>query len=104
MKKTIRERFLEVAKQYDGEIKEEENRLFIESKNKIRSYYESGEIHREEKVICKVGLWGNKLFADEKTCQILGGMLGVNYDNDILVFYLDKYGFNKKKYVQQSLF
>ena len=102
MRKSIRKQFKEIASGYKGEIKEDGERLFIENKNTITSYYQSGEIHRQEKVLCRVGIWGKSLFADEKTCQILGGMLGVDFSPDILIRYLEKYGFAKKDFVQIS--
>lgn len=103
MKQSIREQFREIASNYKGEIKEDGDRLWIENKNVITSYYEDGDIHRQERVLCKVGIWGKRLFADEKTCQILGGMLGVDFSPEDLIHYLKKYGFEEEK-VQQISF
>lgn len=102
MKKSIREQFKDIASGYKGEIKEDQDRLWIENKNVITSYYREGGICRQERVLCKVGIWGKSLFADEKTCAILGGMLGVGFSPDILVFYLKKYGFEEEKVKQIS--
>lgn len=103
MKTTIREQFKDIASGYKGEIKEEGDQLWIENKNLITSYYQSGEIHRQEKVLCKVGIYRNRsLFADEKTCSILGGMFGVDFSPEDLIHYLKKYGFEEEKVKQIS--
>ena len=102
MEKTIRNKFIEIASNYIGEIKEEGERIWIENKNKITSYYQSGEIHRQERVLCKVGLWGNSLFADEKTCAILGGAFGIDFSPDLLESYLKRYGFEEEEFKQMS--
>lgn len=102
MKKTIRNKFIEIASNYIGEIKEEDERIWIESKNVITSYYQSGEIHRQERVLCKVGIWKNGLFSEEKTCSILGDACLCDFEPDLLESYLKRYGFEEEEFKQMS--
>lgn len=102
MKKSIREQFKEIASNYKGDIKEDEDRLWIENKNVITSYYKEGGICRQERVLCKVGIWGKGLFAEEKTCSILGDALLCDFSPDVFIHYLKKYGFEEEKVKQIS--
>lgn len=81
-----------------GCIIETDSEIRIENKNLIRSYYVNGEVAVEKVVFCVVGvnLDRDRLFADEKTCEIIGGACGLEPTEENLNRYLDKYNFEKQ--------
>ena len=82
------ETFKEICSKYNGTFKDSEwNAVVFQNKNELEG----------RKVECLVCLdKSGKLGAEEKTCSILGGCAGCEWDEETLVHLLERYGFTRK--------
>ena len=102
-----RQEFKEICKHWKGIIKENDKEIWLESVNLLTGYYENGEIWKQKKALCKVGI--DELgyaFSDESCGDIIGGTWGYpatagHFDRK---FKLYKYEYIAKPFEQLELF
>ena len=103
------ELYKRICEEYDGKLIEEENCISFVANNKIASYYQSGRVHTEKVVECRLRLVayedGRISFqGEEATHSIIGGFGGLDFDEQIFRRYLKRYNFKPKGEKQMSLF
>lgn len=89
------ETFKEICSKYNGKfVASDWNSIVFQNKNELEG----------RKVECLVCLDKNgKLGAEEKTCSIIGGCCGFDWDEETLIRLLDRYGFTCKNDGQMDI-
>lgn len=104
----IKQDFIRIVSEYEGEITVFPNSASIENENEISVHYEDGTFAMRKKTDCSVYVQslsgGICIGALERTYELLGGCSGFRYSEEQVRKWLDRYGFKKKKSVQLSIF
>lgn len=100
--RNCRDLFRRIAEEYKGSIAETEDKVMIQSKNEIASYYQGGGVCKKDTVLCIVYIWQDSggrwsLGAEEKTFAILGGCSGFVFTEQMMRELLMRYNFQKKE-------
>lgn len=90
--------FKKICNRYVGKFGNDEWGFHFENINLITSFYDTGKICKQKKVLCTVTL-NNKGFVDvyEKTYEILGGRSRCDVTETVLVEMLKDYNFQLKE-------
>ena len=105
-----REDFIQIASGYVGKITEDDNRVKITNKNRLITYYQSGEVCEDKVVQCEIDFdkRNQSLNGKEETYRLIGGFgYPPPIDKEWLLKALEKFGFQpkqKQETTQLSLF
>ena len=102
-----KEELIKILSRYRGETIEDPEYIIFRAANRIKSYYTDGTVCRDEKVLCSLEYRKKtkSIFYLEDTHQILGGgMLCDDCTQKDLEKIMNRYNFEKLKYIQMSLF
>lgn len=96
--------FISIVGEYKGNLRETEDEVIFTAKNRIKNYYESGEVAEDKIVSCKIAF--DKICgypsAEEETCRILGGVAFPRVSEEDLRSILARYNFAKQEEQQLS--
>lgn len=102
-----RQEFKEICKHWKGTLKETDEEVWLESVNLLTCYYQNGEICKQKKALCKVGIGElGHAFASESCGDIIGGTWGYPASAEYFdrKFKLYKYEYIAEPFEQLELF
>ena len=102
--------FIDIFSGYIGKITEDDRRIKISNKNRIITYYQSGEVFADQIVLCEIEFdkINKSLNGRENTYRLLGGFgYPPPISEETLRHNLQRFGFKQKeqpKQMQLSIF